>query len=543
MRRLSILALYLLLSGSPQLALAQNNAPPDHLPQSVHASIDCMACHSGETAVGSSMPAVNCGTCHSDVAAKYDKSIHGRLHNQGVNYAAYCSNCHGTHNILPLSNERSSIHKKQVATTCGQCHPNVLVEYEQSIHGVAVAKGIPDAPTCTDCHGEHDILPAIEKLSRVYPATIAKTTCPQCHESERIIAKYNLSRDRVKTYKETYHGMASDIGDTHVANCASCHGVHNIRASSDPDSLIHPSHLTQTCGACHPNADEHFIQGSVHGYTSDDFPSKLINAVRMGYIFLIFIVVGGYILHNGLDFWRKLKKVFAQRLKEQSIIRMGRQERIQHGVLVFSFFMLVISGFALKFGWGFPFLPDQFNELLRGILHRICGVLLIGVFLYHLVYVATKPAGRRMVLELLPALRDFKEALHYVAYLLGRRPDKPRFGFFTYWEKMEYWSVIWGTIVMAVTGLILWFESSYLNFFPKWTYDLASLVHYLEAILATLAILIGHLYFVFANPDVQPMSFTWLTGRMPRHLAEEEHPDAYLPKISEEDKSEDDTLH
>ena len=83
---------------------------------------------------------------------------------------------------------------------------------------------------------------------------------------------------------------------------------------------------------------------------------------------------------------------------------------------------------------------------------------------------------------------------------------------------------------MGVTGLLLWFENWSLHFIPKWGFDLVTLVHYLEAILATLAILFGHLYFVVANPDVAPISFTWITGRIPEEYAREEHPAAYQEK-------------
>ncbi len=168
-----------------------------------------------------------------------------------------CDSCH----LAGKPPER--IPKPQVPATCGQCHPVVLEEYQASVHGRAVLRGIPDAPVCTDCHGEHAILPHLETLSQVYPTNIAKTTCPQCHASERIIAKYNLPGDRVESFKDTYHGMASELGDVKVANCASCHGVHNILASSDPASSIYPDRLAATCGKCHPNANENFTKGSV----------------------------------------------------------------------------------------------------------------------------------------------------------------------------------------------------------------------------------------------------------------------------------------
>lgn len=436
-----------------------------------------------------------------------------------------CSSCH--EGSFSPGDPESSINKKNVPATCGKCHGAIRDEYVTSVHGIAVAQGKADAPACTDCHGEHSILPHLEKLSRVYPTNIAKTTCPQCHASERIITKYNLPVGKVESFKDTYHGMAGKIGDVKTANCASCHGVHGIFASSDPRSTIYVSNLAATCGKCHPNASENFIKGSVHGYTSDRTSGRIIQVVKQFYIALILLVVGGYLLHNGLDYWRKLQALYRKRRQEPYYRRMTPNERIQHATLVVSFFILVITGFALKFGWTLPYVGDQVNALLRSTLHRVAGAVMIGLFFYHLFYVLISRRGRDILRFVLPHPKDIRQVFQYLFYLAGWRKERPSFGFFTYWEKMEYWSVLWGCLIMGVTGLILWFENWSLQYIPMWGIDLVTLVHYLEAILATLAILIGHLYFVIANPDVAPISFTWITGRIPEEYAHEEHPAAY----------------
>ena len=86
------------------------------------------------------------------------QSVHGRAIQQGNLNAASCNDCHGVHDILPASDPHSKIWKQNVASTCAQCHKNVFDTYRQSIHGQAVAAGVLDAATCTDCHGEHRIL-------------------------------------------------------------------------------------------------------------------------------------------------------------------------------------------------------------------------------------------------------------------------------------------------------------------------------------------------------------------------------------------------
>ena len=82
-----------------------------------------------------------------------------------------------------------------------------------------------------------------------------------------------------------------------------------------------------------------------------------------------------------------------------------------------------------------------------------------------------------------------------------------------YGEKVEYLAVIWGTLVMAVTGFLLWFEEFTLRWLPSWTADVATVIHLYEAILASLAILVWHFYAVIFDPVVYPMDPAWLTGR------------------------------
>ncbi len=500
---------------------------PALLETSVHKGIECTSCHTGEVPEGAAMPAPVCSTCHPEIHARYETSIHGKLQTRGISSAASCSSCHGSHAILPMGNPTSPIYKKNVAATCGQCHSGIASQFEQSIHGTALAGGNFDAPTCTDCHGEHSILPHLEKLSRVYPTNIAKTTCPQCHANERLAAKYNLPRGKVESFKDTYHGLAGTIGDTQVAHCASCHGVHNILPSSNAQSTIHPDHLADTCGQCHPNAGENFIKGTVHGPEPGHIAERIGSSILWFYIILTVVVVGGYFLHNLLDYLKKVRAIYRHRLTEPSYPRMSRNERIQHALLFSTFFTLVITGFALKFGWTIPFAGDRVNSLLRSSLHRASGAIMIVLLGYHLFYIAFTARGRQIFRDMMPRWKDGVQIIQYILYLVGRRKEKPLFGRFSYWEKMEYWSVLWGCFIMGLTGALLWAENLSLQYMPKWGLDIVTLVHYLEAILATLAILIGHLYFVILNPSVAPMSFVWISGRIPHEQAMEEHPAAY----------------
>jgi hypothetical protein len=100
-------------------------------------------------------------------------------------------------------------------------------------------------------------------------------------------------------------------------------------------------------------------------------------------------------------------------------------------------------------------------------------------------------------------------------YYAGLRRVLPPAGSFSYIEKMEYWAFVWGMLVMTVSGVLLWFSDAALRHLPKWLTDVATAVHFYEAILATLAILIWHLYWVIFDPEVYPMDWSWWSGQAP----------------------------
>ena len=163
------------------------------------------------------------------------------------------------------------------------------------------------------------------------------------------------------------------------------------------------------------------------------------------------------------------------------------------------------------------------GEKVRGVTHRIAGVVLIGIGVYHLVYVARTRDGRRLLLDFLPAPKDATDAWGTMLYYLGLRSEKPEFQRFNYAEKAEYWALVWGLIVMAGTGVMLWAKISVGHLLARWWLDVATAIHLYEAILATLAIVVWHFYQVFFDPDVYPMNWAWWDGKMSFEHYREEH--------------------
>jgi cytochrome b subunit of formate dehydrogenase len=452
----------------------------------------------------------------------YQESVHGKAVAAGSEKAAVCTDCHGEHDILSAVDPKSPINKFNVPATCAKCHNDIKQQYMQSIHGTAIARGNWQAPVCTDCHGIHTIKAPKDANSSVAAANV-KNTCASCHEGVRLSKEFGVPGGRVSSYLASYHGMASEVGSNTVANCASCHGVHNILPSADPHSTINHANLAKTCGQCHPGANDKFVTTKVHldATSKADVGSKIIGMIKKFYLWMIFAVIGGMVLHN-LIVYRK--KLILHRIGQPRILyRMSLGQRIQHLTLLVSFFTLVLTGFALRYPQSWLAMAFV-NELVRSYIHRIAGVVLIAVSLFHLWYVIAEPEGRQLIKDMLPDWKDVTDARDAFRFYLGYSDQRPMFGRFTYAEKMEYWALVWGMFVMASTGLMAWFKVGVGERVPGWWVDVAITVHFYEAVLATLAIVVWHLYGVIFDPDAYPMNWAWFDGKMSIEHYEHEHP-------------------
>jgi Cytochrome c3 len=288
-------------------------------------AVSCVSCHGYHDVVESeevrskthplNQPET-CGTCHfSRVNGKKGKgfvqgflqSTHGMaLSKSGLANSATCATCHSSHAVKRTADPSSPMHRRQVPNTCGQCHAGILKDYLEGVHGQDFAKGVRDVPVCTDCHGEHQILSPQDRQSKVYSTQVA-LTCAKCHDNEELIRKYNLPEKRLRTFQGSFHGLASAYGETKVANCASCHGFHNIRPSSDPNSPINPAHLPQTCSQCHSGAGEKLSQVKIH-----ILDPKAANyagyMIQKAYFVLITFMIGSFVIYILADLKTRLRQ-------------------------------------------------------------------------------------------------------------------------------------------------------------------------------------------------------------------------------------------
>jgi len=506
-------------------------ADPAVLAASVHRTNSCASCHNDITDKHPddhlAPRTVDCARCHLEPSLSYTASVHGVALRDGTRAGTHrapgCADCHGSHGVLPPGSPLSPLNFSNLAKTCGQCHEQEAKDVIESVHGKAVAAGRRDAATCTDCHSEHKI----EALRGSSSLKISQEICSKCHASERLNTKYNLPADRVKTFFESYHGLAAQNGSTRAANCGSCHGFHLVLPSSDPRSTIYKDNLAATCGKCHVGAGANFAQSKVHLDTdtaggNGQLGERINWWVRRVYIAMIFVVIGLMAAHNALIFGRKAAAL--QHRTERTLVRMDAAQRRQHFLLAASFIALAWTGFALKFPDSWVAHSLGMDENIRRWSHRIAGVVLLLTGLYHLGYISASREGRRLVKDMLPGLKDARDAAANARRLAGLGGVKPKFGRFGYAEKMEYWAVVWGTILMGATGLMIWFKMEVTRFLPRWVVDVATTVHYYEAILACLAILVWHFYHVIFDPDVYPLNRAVLDGRVSREWLEEEHP-------------------
>ena len=476
-----------------------------------------------------------CGSCHGEEAVittdfvrlpislpNYLASIHGEGWREGKS-TAVCTDCHGTHDLMTAQDPTSSINRFRIAQTCGQCHAEIVEQYRNSIHGRSVALGIQDAPTCTDCHDEHLIRETHDPEARVSPERRARELCGGCHSNPELVAKFGILGDVVESYLDSYHAWALERGSDLVATCTDCHNVHEIRSTLDPASAVHPDNVVATCGRCHERTNPTFAQSYTH--ESALKARGPAGWAKLIYLVLIAVVLGGMVVHNLIIVRHELARHFRHRRSEPYVIRWQKAERLQHIVLLTSFIGLTITGFALRFpdAWWVDLVGLGGREMLRAGIHRSLAVIMIGDAIYHLIWLAISRRGRWSLREIAPGPHDIRHAFENVAFNLGIRKERPDFRAFDYTQKAEYWAVVWGTVVMAATGFVLWFPAIATGWLPAWSVRVAEVVHFYEAVLAASAIVIWHFFFVIFMPRDYPMSTIWLNGRMPAKEWKEYH--------------------
>ncbi|MGI6679335.1 MAG: formate dehydrogenase subunit gamma [Dehalobacterium sp.] len=224
---------------------------------------------------------------------------------------------------------------------------------------------------------------------------------------------------------------------------------------------------------------------------------------------------------------------------ERYFDRWDIHQRVQHWLMVLSFTLLATTGLIMHFaytGWvqKVAQIFGSFENLF--LVHLSAAVLMMINGLYHLIYLIVLAFQGKLRGSMLPQIQDAKDIIASFRLFLGFSKEGPRFAKYSYKEKVDYLAEYWGTPVMIVTGLMLWFPHVAANIFPRWVIDSAHVIHQGEALLAILVIFIWHIYSVHFTPYFFPMNGVWLTGRISHTVMEDEYP-LELARLEEEEKA------
>jgi predicted CXXCH cytochrome family protein len=288
---------------------------PGALEASVHKDVACVDCHptakevphlDRKLASNRQFTIVNaeqCRQCHFGEYRESLESVHAKAVLRGDVTAPTCVDCHGGHTVSSPGEPRTKI-----AESCGRCHSKTAGVYATSVHGEAVAKNLADVPTCTDCHGDHEVAGPGQPGWR----TSTPEICGGCHGDAERMNKYGLSANVLRTYLADFHGKTARFRSAGkaeheksvVAVCSDCHGTHNVAHADSPSSPVVKGNIEKTCRSCHSEAGTQFPDAWLSHYDPTWQRTPVLMAVKAGYGVLIPFIIGGMMLQVLLHLWR-----------------------------------------------------------------------------------------------------------------------------------------------------------------------------------------------------------------------------------------------
>ncbi len=526
---------------------------PDELAASVHGEQLCVGCHTNvtDTKHEDDPPQilVSCVECHQktweeDQAgtgpkdAKHERlgvvmeqidsymhSVHARPNKEDQSRTnATCYDCHDAHRIGTLGSQARADHRLKNPEVCGRCHEKEKDAYLASSHGKAVTEWKdPTAAVCSDCHTTHNIQSPQGDPMRM----LITQNCGSCHKEEQ------------KTYLASYHGQVNRLGYANTAKCFDCHGGHEVAGVDDPTSKIHKSNRLATCQQCHEDAPEGFLGFHPHGNTHDftRYPWLWITGKFMQ--LLIYGVFLFFWTHVILWFYREYRdrkegKSYAHTAPTEGTLYFRRFSwtwRIVHLLFAVSTMVLVVTGTTLLFAhtdWAKTVIALLGGPQVEAIIHRTAAVTWLTIFLVHMVVVMINIIRTRKTFEwlgptsMIPNMQDLRDVGGMFRWFFGRGP-RPAFDRWSYWQKFDYWAPFWGAAIIGFSGLTLFFPTKTAEFLPGWTFNIATIVHAEEALLATMFLFTVHFFNSHFRPDRFPMSTIMFTGAVPLEEFKFEH--------------------
>ena len=482
----------------------------------------CAKCHrEGETA------AVRNVGAQTNVIRNYTMSIHGKgLLESGLMVSAVCTDCHGSHFLLPAHNPDSRVNRKNIASTCGECHLGIYEQFKESVHSPLAYRTDKEQPGCDDCHKAHEI----ERVDRDDFRSQILNQCGKCHE------------DVTNTYFETYHGKVSKLGSARAAKCYDCHGSHAILPPTNPASTLSRDNIVETCARCHPGSNRKFTGYLTHATHHNRLKYPILFYTFWAMTLLVVGVFTFFGIHTVLWIPRSIRERLKLRhvLKaepEGYMVRFRLFPRILHLLVIISFFGLAMTGMMLKFsGFTWALALNRFfgGVQVAGIIHRFCALITFLYFGLHFVYIYQNARREKKNIfkymfstdGMIPTKKDFIQFFQTLLWFLGRKKS-PQYGRWTYWEKFDYFAVFWGVAIIGSTGLVLWFPEFFTKFIPGYLINVATIIHSDEALLATGFIFTIHFFNTHFRPQKFPLDPVIFTGKVPVEEWKHERPSEY----------------
>ncbi len=548
-----------------------DSVSPKGYAASVHGHNACTSCHmeitnlrrheAGEIAI----EPVNCNRCHKKEASEHQGSVH-------LAGGIGCSDCHsGIHDLTSWRNE-----KQVVVDRCLSCHD--FPEYLESTHGRSVMEGNADSAACNDCHGLHAISSLGEPGSREKMAfhTSACMSCHGNREMmdraglSTLTVKTYLDNYHGKGYRLGFPEQ--------TAGCADCHTAHRVLPADHAASSIHPENLIETCGSCHPNATGLFTRFYPHGdhhdranypvlwWTYISMTSLLVGTFAIFWIHTLLWMFRGFVENRekvAALAHAAAEKAIAVEVTPEGVaaavavtapqthvgstsaeahaiadgqkqyLRFEKRHIYLHLTVIISFLGLSLTGLPLKFAdqqWARTMMSFFGGVHFAGLIHRGCAILTFYYFLGALIMsfdflfvrkdVRTRSGHQAHWLQrlfgpdsLMPNFRDLQDIKGMVKWFFFRGP-KPTFERWTYWEKFDFLAVFWGMFAIGGSGLLLWFPELFGRFLPGWMFNVATIVHSDEALLATGFIFTVHFFNTHGRPEKFPMDFVIFNGQI-----------------------------
>ncbi len=513
------------------------------------APLECAACHgknehkllpveNPNSPVFGANQVQTCGVCHEDHRRSYLDSVHGRgLDLMGLSSVAVCANCHDAHGIFFAADSRSTIFPANVAATCSKCHRTIEGLLRKSVHarkaGGAEKAGSSAGkiePTCISCHPGHT-----PPLSGSWPVRLREAAvCGNCHIEE------------TTGFALHAHVALTNRGYVLAANCPDCHGTHDVLPASDPDSTLSAEHRPRTCGQCHPLMLGSYVDFNPHVSYENAARNPVICRVYDVFLNVLIWTFGIFVVHCFAWFLRSMIDVLQNgrpqglRAGAAAYVRFGFFPRISHLVLMAAFFMLTLTGLLMKYSreaWTGELAAwlGGFNSIR--FWHRMAGVAAFGCLLgYSIFWVrcgSWRRKGFRMFLRDMfgpdspvPNFHDLKNFGCVLLWFVGLRP-RPTFERWAYWEKFDFWAV-WGNVILiGGTGIIIWFPNLFCCFLPVAVLEIAKVVHYSQALLATGFLMAVHFFNAHLRPEKFPLDTAIFSGLVSADALQKERPEYF----------------